>query len=291
MITQKRFLVAGVVRNCARSVKDEVLRIKDALSAAKNTSWLLIESDSTDSTLSALAELKSGISDFDYISLGTLRDKMRLRTERIAYCRNAYINEMRSNNKYQDVDYVVVADFDGMNSDLTAASIASCWERGDWDVCAANQKGPYYDLWALRHNEWSPNDCFEQYRFYLNMKQAAFKAYYASVYARMISVPLDADWIEVDSAFGGLAIYKKAAMDPAEYTGLTVDGKEVCEHVSFHGKLRQQGYRIFINPRLINKRGSQHAHKTLGKMVALLFLGRSGFDRLKQIFGARRSEI
>ena len=287
MIAQKKFLVTGLVRDCAKSVKDEVMRIKDALSGAGNISWLLIESDSADSTLSVLSELRNDIPDFDYISLGVLRDKIALRTERIAYCRTVYVKEVRSNPKYADISYVVVADFDGMNSGLTAESIDSCWARDDWDVCTANQKGSYYDLWALRQDEWSPNDCFEQYRFYLSMRQPAFKAYYASVFSRMIRLPTDADWIEVNSAFGGLAIYKKAVMDIAEYNGLTVDGKEVCEHVSFHKMVRQQGYRIFINPKLINNKSSHHTYKTFGKIVALFFLGRNGFDRLKQIFGGR----
>jgi hypothetical protein len=214
-----------------------------------------------------------------------LRNKLPLRTQRTAYCRNAYLNEIRSDQKYGDIDYVVVADFDGLNTELTATSVDSCWERSDWDVCAANQRGPYYDVWTLRHQEWSPNDCFEQYRFYLDMKQPAFKAYYASVYARMIRVPLNADWIEVDSAFGGLAIYKRAAMVCGEYAGLTDDGKEVCEHVSLSRKLREQGHRIFINPRLINASSSEHTYKTLAKVIALFFLGQGGFDLLKKRLG------
>ena len=283
MLAQKKFVVAGLVRNCEKHVKAEIRRIKDALSGAQHVSWLLIESDSSDATLSALADLKNEIPDFDYISLGVLRDRLQVRTERLAYCRNTFRREISSNPKYEDADYVIVSDLDGTNPDLTAASIASCWERDDWDGCTANQRGPYYDVWTLRHNEWSPNDCFEQYRFYLGMKQRAFKAYYKSIYARMIRLPLDSEWIEVDAAFGGFAIYKKAVMAHSEYIGVTSDGKEICEHVLFSQKLRHQGYRIFINPRLINSGKSMHTYQALAKLVALFFLGQKGLDLLKRI--------
>jgi len=281
--SDSNFLVVGVVRNCESTVKADVNRLQNALTNSKSISWLLVESDSDDLTLRVLAQLKSEMTNFNYIGLGSLRGQMPLRTERIAHCRNTYLEAIRTDEKYLDIDYVVVSDFDGMNASLNIASIDSCWERDNWDACTANQDGSYYDVWALRHPEWSPNDCFDHYRFMVNLKVAAFKAYYIAVYARMIKIPMDSPWIEVDSAFGGLGIYKKSALVFSRYTGLTDAGKEICEHVPLSKEMKRGGYRIFINPRLINTKKSEHVGKNLKHIVVLFLFGQIGLHHLKKI--------
>ena len=32
--------------------------------------------------------------------------------------------------------------------------------KWNWAVMTANVKGRYYDIWALREDNWSPNDCW-----------------------------------------------------------------------------------------------------------------------------------
>lgn len=281
--SESNFLVVGVVRNCATKVRGDVSKIANALVGAKSVRWLLVESDSNDATLEVLSQLHKDIPSFDYLTKGSLRAQMPIRTDRLAYCRNAFLEEIRVNSKYSDIDYVVVSDFDGMNTHLTRESIDSCWERDDWDVCTANQGGPYYDVWTIRHPEWSPNDCFEQYKFMLSLGVPAHKAYYVSVYSRMITVPLASKWIEVDAAFGGLGIYKKEALICSKYTGVTEEGKEICEHVLLSEGIKKAGFRIFLNPKLINIKRSEHINKALKTIAALFIFGQSGLDRLKRI--------
>lgn len=281
--SDSNILVAGVVRNCAKQVRSDVLKIRDALVGSKSISWLLVESDSNDQTIEVLKSLKNEILNFDFITVGTLRDRMPIRTDRLAYCRNTFLEAIRSQEKYRDIDYVLVSDFDGMNTHLTPASIDSCWERDDWDVCTANQDGPYYDVWTIRHPFWSPNDCFEQYRFMLGLKVSAFKAYYEAVYSRMITIPMDAEWIEVDAAFGGLSLYKKEVIICSSYAGVTPAGVEICEHVVLSEGIKKAGFKIFLNPRLINTKRSEHINKALKTIAALFFFGQDGLDRLKKI--------
>lgn len=281
--SDSHFLVVGVVRNCANQVQSDVKKIEEALLGAKSIRYLLVESDSNDATLEVLAHLKNTIPQFDYFTKGSLRTQMPIRTERLAYCRNSYLDAIRTDEKYHDIDYVLVSDFDGMNTHLTASSIDSCWERDDWDVCTANQDGPYYDVWTIRHPQWSPNDCFEQYRTMLSNKISAYKAYYQAVYSRMITIPLDADWIEIDAGFGGLGLYKKEALICSKYIGVTESGQEICEHVLLSEKIKEEGFRIFLNPRLINTKRSEHINKAIKTIVALFFLGQTGLDRLKKI--------
>lgn len=260
------FLIVGLVRNCAQSVRSEVLRLEQAFAGAHNISWLFIESDSEDRTVEVLRELEKERSNFSYISLGSLRHKYPKRTERIAFCRNQYLDFIANDPSCGEVDYVVVADLDNVNTRITAAGVKSCWKRGDWDVCCANQDGPYYDIWALRHPLWSPNDCWEQAKQLQALGLSRFKSIFVSVYARMVYIPTNSDWIEVDSAFGGLAIYRKSVLGSVSYNGLGQSGEEICEHVSLHKMIRSGSGKIFINPALINAGVDEHARNatTLG---------------------------
>jgi hypothetical protein len=272
--SSSRLLVVGTVRDCAERVGAEVARLGSALRGFSRVQWLLIESDSSDTTVRSLEELGGRDGDFSHLSLGNLRERMPLRTERIAFCRNAYLDLLRTDPSYAAVDFVLVADFDGVNFLLTEEAIASCWRRDDWDVCAANQRGRYYDIWALRHSQWSPNDCWAQYRFLTGHGMSHAKAWSACVRSRMLRIAPQSDWIEVDSAFGGLAIYRRAALQHGRYAGSDPQGDECCEHVALHRELRAQGCRIYVNPALINGDSPDHTDSRLIERRVVRAIGR-----------------
>jgi hypothetical protein len=251
-------LVTGLVRNCARSIRADMQRVQSAVQGLGRLRWLLIESDSNDGSVDELNKLAKEQPDFKFISLGELRLSKPLRTDRLAFCRNVYLAELRENPAYLDVDFLVVSDFDGINTLLTSAAMRSCWDRSGWDVCAANQAGPYYDIWALRHPVWSPNDCWANVRFLRRYGASAEDAGRAGLYSRMITIPRDSPWIEVESAFGGLAVYRRAALAGLQYVGLDINGDEVCEHVALHRQMVARGAKLFINPRLINAGYTEH---------------------------------
>jgi hypothetical protein len=267
-------LVVGLARNVVNSIKAEICVLNSALRSFPNLYWLIVESDSDDETAAKLKELKSEIPRFRFLSLGDLQSVMPLRTERLAHCRNKYLEELR--DSYQDIDYLIVADLDGTNSLLTEEAVLSCWLKSEWDVCCANQRGPYFDIWALRHTIWSPNDCWSQYNFFVQNHLSAKKAIFAAMYAKMVTIPENSDWIEVESAFGGLAVYRRAVLHDARYIGLTAQREEICEHVTFHNMLRSKGARIFINPRLINCSYTEHSRHLRPQ---LLYRFRKAFGR------------
>ena len=153
----RHVLVVGLARNVAACLRTTVHRLARAITPqAQSVQWLVIESDSSDETVRELASLERDLPDFRFISLGTLSLTIPLRTARIALCRNQYLSAIRQDARYRHVAAVVVADLDGVCDLLTPAAFASCWVRDDWDACMANQRGPYYDIWALRHPLWSP---------------------------------------------------------------------------------------------------------------------------------------
>lgn len=265
----KKILIVGTARNCFGYLEDNISRIFAAFQEFSNIHWLIVESDSSDDTLLLLSRLALKIPNFQYKSLGYLEATIPLRTERIAYCRNYYLNEIQTNIGYADVDLLVVCDLDkNAQSHLTKEGVMSCFERIDWDVCTSNQLGKYYDIWALRHSLWSPNDCWQQNKFLQSsLKLPKKKAMYAAIYSRMIQITPESDWIAVDSAFGGLGIYKVGVIKSAQYVGKFKneigEPDQVCEHVAFHDQLIQNGARIFINPKLINTSTNEHSVQSI----------------------------
>ena len=188
-----------------------------------------------------------------------------MRTERLAHCRNFYLDSIRANPDYDDINYVIIADLDALNSELCQKSILSCFSRDDWDVCFANQNGPYYDIYALRHPVWSPVDCWEQFKFLVNNGLNKEKALEASIFSKMLKIPSTSqDWIEVHSAFGGIAIYKIHTLASGTYVGITEDGLEISEHVSLHLHQKKQGFKLFINPQFINAKITEHSKHIVG---------------------------
>ena len=252
---QKGVVIVGLARNCARTLPATVERLADVFRPFHNVRWMVVESDSDDDTVAVLEQLCTTVSGFAYRTLGRLADHISERTARIAHCRNHYLDylaELKGTTHADEPGLLVVADMDGVNGELTVDGLRSCWRRSDWSACTANQRGLYYDIWALRHPQWCPGDCWAQSRFLERYTGSAGSARKASVHARMIPIPPDAEWLEVDSAFGGLAIYRLGALGDARYAGLTSDGQPICEHVALHAAMRARDERIFINPGLIN---------------------------------------
>lgn len=257
-LCDQKILVAGVARDCENAIRGDVSRIYESLRKCKGVSWFVVESDSSDKTVDVLRSLEDDIPGFRFLSLGSLKQAMPFRTQRLAHCRNAYLNELNSNPLHVDIDYLVVADLDGVNNLVTADGFASCWARSEWGVCTSNQRGPYSDIWALRHPLWSPNDCYRQRDFFLAHNVRKMTAMWGALHSRMITIDTMSDWIEVDSAFGGLAIYRRQALEGVRYVGLDEAGREVCEHVSINNQIRSNGHRIFINPQLVNTSRTEH---------------------------------
>ena len=257
-------LIVGLARNCEKQLTESVTKLRESFSSARMLRFIIVESDSADGTQDVLKRLAVENKNFNYVSLGHLQEQYPKRTDRITFCRNHYLKLIKNCSEYQDVDYVVIADLDGVNDKLSSDSVATCWSRTDWDVCTANQDGPYYDIWALRHPLWSPNDCWKQADFLKSQGAGRFKSIFSAVYSRMIRIEPRSEWIEVESAFGGIAIYRKTVLQNVGYVGLTPNGEEFCEHVSLHQQIRQNGGRIFINPRMINAAVVEHARNATG---------------------------
>jgi hypothetical protein len=251
--------VVGIVKDVESTIYLDYSRIKQSLSKFKTCKWFLVESNSTDASLKILSNISLEDPDFHFATMMNAEETDQPRTIAMAKARNRYLQEIRENEEFSDVDFVVIADFNGLNNLLSSDSVESCFKRDDWDACFANQTKRYYDIWALRHPLWSPNDCWSQHAFFRDFSKIPEASLYSSVQSRMIHIPPNANWIEVDSAFGGFGIYRKTTLADGSYSGLTEDGMAICEHVPLNLFLRKKGFKLFVNPSLINSDSTDHS--------------------------------
>jgi len=265
ILENKSILVVGTVRNVEKTIIKEIDKCVNALLKFKEVNFYLVESDSTDSTNIKLEQLKKKLPNFTFSSMGILENQIPSRLERIRYCRNFYIQYIRSLSDDSMPTYVLVVDLDGMNSVLNSESVLSCFVRDDWDVVVSNQTFGYYDILALRHPIWQKNDWTEEYageklkarkpkpNFWFHKIQyylALDKIKNQVLYSKMIRIKKDSSWIEIDSGFGGAAIYKTEIFLKYDYSKEfeTIES----EHVSLHRKISRGEGKIFINPKFIN---------------------------------------
>jgi hypothetical protein len=158
-------------------------------------------------------------------------------------------------------DHLIVFDLDDVNT--MSIPVKTFVEAIEFlDSCGRNagvfaNQLPYYDLWALRHEVWCPGDCWSEVvkRPAYLPKHRAIERYVGS---RQIQIEPNARPVPVQSAFGGLAIYKMPFVTSARYVGLLPDGSEVCEHVAFNRDITLAGGSLYIFPKLLNGAPPNH---------------------------------
>jgi len=254
---KKSILVTGLARDVAKFLPRELNRIeKELKDIFEIINFLIIESDSKDNTEKVLEDIKNERNNFNYKSLGILESVLPNRIQRLAFCRNVYVKEMRENKLYKDVDFVAVVDFDIKNNRLRLNELKKLIGEQSWDAIFANQTGRYYDIYALRKKGWVENDCFADYKkFLINMSSQDAKE--LAIWSKMRKIGKNSPLIPVDSAFGGLGIYRQNVFMNFDYSLLNEQIHE-SEHVSLHKKITDSNGLLFIVPNMTNFSWSAH---------------------------------
>lgn len=277
-----KLLVVGLVRDSEKTIAKEVSRISGIMSNFyESVDFHVIESDSIDNTLLILNELSSTLTNFTFESLGTLQEKIPNRISRLRYCRNRYVQEYREKCKKLSENYseILVVDFDIRNVSLTESGVSTALNiKEEWAALFANQRGRYFDIYALRHESWSPNDCLSEVTMLENKGLSREKAKDLAIWKKMHKIKVNQSPIEVKSAFGGFGMYKSWVFDQFNYT---LDDTPIAdyesEHVALHYKIRQAGGKLFIVPSLTNFAWNPHnlasfkVARLLDKMSKKLF--------------------
>jgi hypothetical protein len=259
---------AGCARSCAPFL-DGVLANVEAFGASYNSFELIVvENDSADDTRERLRDYAASRANVRVIEADGLDAEHPKRTDRIAAARNLYMDAVRE-PRYGDCDDLVILDFDDVNCapiDRAAfeAARAWLWAENDRRAVFANSSFFYYDVWALRHPKWSPDDCWSKVRA-VEPRIGINEAVRRNVAMREVHVSPASPPIPVESAFGGLGIYRREAALGGTYVGLADDGEEICEHVAFNAEVKGAGGVLAIYPPLQNRTPEEHILCVLGE--------------------------
>jgi hypothetical protein len=273
----------GCVKNVSINLPAVLQNIDRLSQLFEKTAFIFVENDSTDNTVEILQSWGNSRKDFAIRSLTGLDKAIQPRTMRLETCRNLYLAALKKTKPFTADDVVIMLDMDDVNSNpievsgfLTAHD--HLIEREDVAAVTAIQQGAYYDLWALRHPEHFNRDLWEDVidiALAENLQDPEpFERVFATCDTQFISRESPT---EVDSAFGGLGIYKFNALvrNPIPYVGqhtkFLLDGgtnfyrMQRCEHVSFHLGFKTLGMKMVIHPSLVN--GGYGAEFRLNPMV------------------------
>ena len=184
-------LVTGLARDCGDRIAEEIQRIeKHALKISTEVKFFIVESDSIDNTAVVLAQISKQNSNVQFLSLGKLSTEIPERINRLRYCRNQYVSFIRQRPKEDKPDFVVVVDYDIKNRALDLNPLSNLISEDWWDGLFVNQKGPYYDIYALRKKGWVEDDCFKTYRE-LALKMPTKEAKKEAIWNQMRRIPID----------------------------------------------------------------------------------------------------
>ena len=159
----------------------------------------------------------------------------------LSEARNMYISLFEE--KFKKDTYLICMDCDEVNDIFCENGFLSNfdYDLSKWDMMGANQLSCYYDIYALRSEEfpWNYQDKIREtgdsYTYLTKMQ---------------IPKPRNHPLINVHSAFGGTVIYHTEKLKGCRYNSYK-DGKELCEHIPFNFSLINNGGSLFINPNFI----------------------------------------
>lgn len=263
----------GCARSCGPYLDGVLANIESLGSTYDEFEVIIVENDSVDDTRQRLQKFACTrqnvrLIDADGLDKGHLR-----RGDRLAVARNLYLQVLRD-ECYSDFDDLVVLDFDDVN--CRPINVDAFKSARQWLWAAPNRRGVfanaspfYYDLWALRHPAWCPDDCWRRVRE-AEATVGVIEAIRRHVRSRQIPIPRGRPPIVVDSAFGGLGIYRRDAILGSSYVGLNEHDEDVCEHIAFNADVRGSDGILAIYPALQNESPVEH-------IVTSLYGGKS-FD-------------
>ena len=248
-LENKTVVFSMLCRNNADVLKKNVNTIVNIVkNYVKDYKFVVFENDSKDNTKQILKQLATEDPNFYYESEDNNKphfgpSKNPKRTEALAEYRNRNLEYIKKN--YSDYDYVIVIDSDFIDISINGFYHSFGMLRmTDIDAICGNSyqllniedkpKLWNYDCWAYRATWWYDWSYFRNE--YIIDNPMLWFGYWI--------VPVGTTPFFVNSAFGGMAIYKTQDYILGEY-----DGKD-CEHVMFHLSLRKEkpDWRLALNP-------------------------------------------
>lgn len=260
-------------KNCISNLKKNLIFLYNFKKfSSLNIKILVIDSDSADGTKEYCKKLFSEKLLDSFIEVDDLEGIFNSRIERLSICRNLALEEIKKYKfkslLYVPIDsdisvfeYIDVLEFENLiKSVSTSAEI-----EGIFPFSVPY----YYDIFALRKKGWvNDNNLFKARSFKDKIKLGSFIFNYFYIFRKQLPKKnFKEDLISVESAFGGIGIYKIQNINTLNfyYSPDFSNINFVSEHVNFNLNFKKLfikkewnipaplGYIFFNNSNLKNK--------------------------------------
>jgi hypothetical protein len=283
-----KLTICGVARNAGVGLEPTLSRIAEFMNVVADSSCFIVTNDNTDDTARVIHDWARDSEQRFVLTLDGLIDSCAVREDRLAIARNSYLLNVMSRGVVDD-ELLIVMDLDGPNCDINVSDIIKAVARAGngWDALFANQQDAYYDIFALRHPIWSPGDCWAEvneattFPFRNRKKIRAIKQ---MIGRRQFKIPTNSPLIRVQSAFGGLGIYRANALKCSWYGSRSEDGSLQCEHVALHRSMIRRGAKLFIAPEILNLAPTEHLVAGCGQLFPKEFLSQANNNAMPYPF-------
>jgi tetratricopeptide (TPR) repeat protein len=272
--SKKRAVFVGCARECAENIQGALANVANIASLFQTASYIFVENDSSDATRDLISRWCAQRASAKLVNLDGLAASYMARTMRIAAARNTYLDIVRS--EFPEYDYLIVADLDDAGvTPFEAIEVLRAIEYCETNsACTAvfPVQQYYYDWFALRQKTLCPGDIFEEAFDRTSVERdagsVARDVLAPKIFQIYDAIGMAKEPMEVDSAFGGVGIYKMPrviknrrsylghkpkALSAADRRrlGFPEDGDigwQVCEHVEFHRGFTDNAEKLFLLP-------------------------------------------
>lgn len=269
--------ICSIVRDCGRNLERNIPRVEYLRKFFKSSEVIVFENDSKDNTLKLLLKWEKDSTNVNVFTEKFKEETIpfsspgdanpyfsRHRIEKMTKYRNKYLEYINNNGFERDFVIVIDLDISGFRIDGLVNSFGFF---PGWDCISANGislssklSWQYHDSYAL----------IEHQRIDETQTEDSIRAYRSKYSFLKRGMPL----IKVDSAFGGIAIYRWSSIKGIYYSCLNnSDTRVQCksEHVGLHKAMIQNGYSaICINPSMMVKYRSLSISFLIGKIAERL---------------------
>lgn len=235
-LSEHKVIICGITRDNGRELPHVIKHIKNTAKLFKDYKVIIFENDSTDSTKKILHNWYNDDKKVKIITKN-YHIKKRPSIAFLAQARNFYLDEILRNPQYKDFDILMIVDLDMKYGWDIRGVYHSFYHIDKWDAVCSNGiytiAGHMWDAFAFRSNEFPETP-------YTN------KGYWEEIIPTIQKIyPVGSDFVYVNSCFGGLAFYKKSAIQKCRYESIHED----CEHVHFHNCMKEKyDAKIMMNP-------------------------------------------
>ena len=249
----KSINVVAIARNCGPIIENTLETI-DALRPyfSGGLRFYCFENDSTDGTAEALdkyaATRPNAVVEHDTLNRPDLRGWEPERVTRLAEYRNRCRDYVEKN--LADAPWTIVLDMDPHGGFLPEGVLSSIHWLDDiqksWRKSAGDSwPGGMASYSILRKADEGGEVWWAHYDAYAARPKCWWRDRKSEIgmgWFQQMILPVGAPPLPMNSAFGGLCVYRTDAYLSSRYAGGD------CEHVNFHNGMAAAGYDLYINP-------------------------------------------